>query len=212
MRSSTFARISGLLLLASCLSPSDIRDQAGELSLSVVSGDNQTAPPGTELPNPLVARVEDSRGHTVGDQIVNFVVVSGGGSVFAGGALAGRDGVVQERGPLGSWGPQRVEARAVDNVTGAKLTFAIFTATLTDVQPPVVSNVAASPANPAVGAPFDLTAVVSDTFTGGSNTAAASYAVDSGPPVALSAPDGAFEQHNEAVRAHVPGLPERGPH
>ncbi len=212
MRSSTFARISGLLLLASCLSPSDIRDRAGELSLSVVSGDNQTAPPGTELPNPLVARVEDSRGHVVRGQIVNFIVVSGGGSVFAGAAISGGDGIVQERWTVGSSGPQQVEARAVDNQTGEKLTFAIFTATLTDVQPPVVSNVAASPANPAVGAPFDLTAVVSDTFTGGSNIAAASYAADSGPPVAMSAQDGAFDQQNEAVRAHVPAFATAGSH
>src|SRR6267154_2817494 len=212
MRSSTFARISGLLLLASCLSPSDIRDQAGELSLSVVSGDNQTAPPGTELPNPLVARVEDSRGHAVGDQIVNFVVVSGGGSVFAGGALSGRDGIVQERWTLGSSGPQRVEARAVDNQTGEKLTFAVFTATLTDVQPPVVTDVATSPPNPLPGNPFDLTAVVSDTFTGGSNIVAASYTVDSGPPVAMFAQDGAFNQQNEAVRAHVPAFANSGSH
>src|SRR6267154_2804005 len=133
MRSSTFARICGLLLLASCLSPSDIRDQAGSLSLSVVSGDNQTGPPGTELPAPLVARVEDSRGHAVKGQIVNFVVVSGGGSVFAGAAISGPDGIVQERWTLGASGPQRVEARAIDNLTGAKLTFATFTAMLTDV-------------------------------------------------------------------------------
>ena len=97
MRSSTFARISGLLLVASCLSPSEVRNPAGPLSLSVVSGDNQTAPPGTELPNPLVARVEDSHGHAVNDQVVNFRVVSGGGSVFAGVAISGRDGLVQER-------------------------------------------------------------------------------------------------------------------
>ena len=161
MRSSTIARISGLLLLASCLSPSDTRNRApGALSLSVVSGNNQTAPPGTELPNPLVALVEDSRGHAVKGQIVNFVVVSGGGSVFAGAAISGGDGIVQERWTLGLSGPQRVEARAIDNATGAKLTFAIFTATLTDVQPPVVSNVAASPANPTAGTPFDITATV----------------------------------------------------
>src|SRR5258706_124430 len=177
MRSSTFARISGLLLLASCLSPSDIRDQAGQLSLSVVSGDNQTAPPGTELPNPIVARVEDSRGRAVGGQIVNCVVVSGGGSVFAGAAISGRDGIVQERWTVGFSGPQQVEARAVDNVTGAKLTFAIFTAPLPDVQPPVVTNVASSPANPFPRSPFDLTAVVSDTFTGGSDIAGATDSV-----------------------------------
>src|SRR5437773_1735278 len=212
MRSSTFARISGLLLVASCLSPSEVRNPAGPLSLSVVSGDNQTAPPGTELPNPLVARVEDSHGHAVNDQVVNFRVVSGGGSVFAGVAISGRDGLVQERWTLGASGPQQLEARAIDNETGEKLTFAIFTATLTDVRPPVVSNVAASPANPAVGTPFDLTAVVSDTFTGGSNIAAAAYTVDSGPPVAMVAEDGAFNQQNEAVRAHVPAFATAGSH
>src|SRR5439155_574668 len=138
------------------------------------------------------ALVEDSRGHAVKGQIVNFVVVSGGGSVFAGAAISGGDGIVQERWTLGLSGPQQVEARAVDNGTGAKLTFAIFTATLTDVQPPVVSNVATSPANPTAGTPFDITATVSDATTGGSNIAAASYTVDSGPPVAMFAQDGAF--------------------
>jgi hypothetical protein len=213
VRSSTIARISGLLLLASCLSPSDIRDPAaGPLSLRVISGDNQTAPPGTELPNPLVARVEDARGHPVSGQVVNFRVVSGGGSVFAGVAISGRDGIVQERWTLGPAGPQQLEARAIDNETGAKLTFAIFTATLTDAQPPVVSNVAASPPNPTTGTPFDLTAVVSDTFTGGSNIVAASYAVDSGPPVAMVAQDGAFNQQNEAVGANVPAFANAGEH
>jgi len=212
MRLSSYARIAGLLVLASCVAPVDTDQAVGSLSLSVVSGDNQTAPPGTELPNPLVARVEDSRGHVVRGQIVNFVVVSGGGSVFAGAAISGGDGVVQERWTVGFSGPQQVEARAVDNQTGEKLTFAIFTATLTDVQLPVVTGVATSPVNPLTGTPFDLTAVVSDTFTGGSNIVAASYTVDSGPPVAMFAQDGAFDQQNEAVRAHVPAFANAGSH
>jgi|GEM_PF-1524038 len=212
MRLSSYARIAGLLVLASCATPVGSDQAVGSLSLSVISGNNQTAAPGTELPNPLVARVEDSRGRAMGGQIVNFVVVSGGGSVFAGAAISGRDGIVQERWTLGASGPQQVEARAVDNQTGEKLTFAIFTATLTDVQPPVVSNVATSPANPPTGTSFDVTAVVSDTFTGGSNIAAASYTVDSGPPAVMLAQDGAFDQQNEAVRAHVPAFANAGSH
>jgi len=90
----------------------------GPLTLSLVSGNNQSGPPGTELPNPIVARVEDSRAHPVKGQIVNFVVVSGGGSVFAGAAISGGDGLVQERWTVGFSGPQQVEAPAVDNVTG----------------------------------------------------------------------------------------------
>src|SRR5712691_4013922 len=163
MRLSSLARIAGLLVLASCTAPVGTDQPVGTLSLSVVSGDNQTAPPGTELPNPIVARVEDSRGHPVKGQIVYFVVVSGGGSVFAGAAISGGDGIVQERWTVGFSGSQQVEARAVDNQTGEKITFATFTATLTDVEPPVVSDVAASPPSPTVGTPFHLTAVVSDT-------------------------------------------------
>ncbi|HEV2671233.1 MAG TPA: hypothetical protein VGU74_09085 [Gemmatimonadales bacterium] len=204
MRISSIARLTGLLLLASCLAPSDVGDRSNELSLSLVSGNDQSALPGTELPAPLVARVEDSRGHPVVGQVVNFHVVSGGGSVFAGVAISDHDGLVQERWTLGFSGAQQLEARAVDNETGAKLTFAVFDATLIDVEPPVVSNVATSPANPTPGTPFDLTAVVSDSSTGHSNIVSASYSVDSGPPVAMFADDNTFDQQIEAVRAHVP--------
>src|SRR5437667_602512 len=176
MRLSALARIAGLLVLASCTAPVGTDQPVGSLSLSVVSGNNQIAPPGTELPNPIVALVQDSRGHVVRGQIVNFVVVSGGGSVFAGAAISGGDGIVQERWTVGFSGPQQVEARAVDNTTGEKLTFATFTATLPDVQAPGVSDVPASPANPVAGSPFDLPAVVNDVATGGSNIAAATYA------------------------------------
>src|SRR5438876_11581970 len=212
MRLSSLARIAGLLVLASCTAPVGTDQPVGSLSLSVVSGNNQTAPPGTELPAPLVARVEDPRGHPVKGQIVNFVVVSGGGSVFAGAAISGGDGIVQERWTVGFSGLQQVEARAVDNTTGEELTFATFTATLTDVQAPVVADVASSPANPVAGSPFDLTAVVNDVATGGSNIAAATYAIDGGPPVAMVAQDGAFNQPTEAVLAHVPPFAAGGSH
>src|SRR5216117_3863304 len=212
MRLSSLARLAGLLVLASCIAPVDTDQAVGPLSLSVVSGNNQFGPPGTELPNPIVAIVEDSRGHAVKGQIVNFVVVSGGGSVFAGAAITGADGIAQERWTLGPSGPQQVEARAVDNGTGAKLTFATFTATLTDVAPPVVTGVVTSPANPIAGSPFDLTAVVNDAATGGSNIAGATYAVDGGSPVAMVAQDGAFDEPSEAVLAHVPPFATDGSH
>ena len=212
MRTSRLAVTAGLLILTSCLAPSDVGDRSSQLSLSIISGNNQSGLPGTELPAPLVARVDDSHGHAVNGQVVNFRVVSGGGSVFAGVAISGRDGLVQERWTLGFEGAQRVEARAVDNETGEKLTFATFDATLIDVQAPVVTEVATSPANPTPGTPFDLTAVVSDSFTGHSNIVSAAYSVDSGPPVAMVAEDGAFNQQIEAVRAHVPAFASPGSH
>src|SRR6266550_702111 len=170
MRISSFARLAGLLVLASCVAPVDT------------------------------------------DQAVGPLVVSGGGSVFAGAAITGADGIVQERWTLGASGPQRVEARAIDTQTGAKLTFAIFDATLTDVRAPVVSEVATSPTAPVSGSPFDLTAVVNDAATGGSNIAGATYVVDGGPQVAMVAQDGAFDEPSEAVRATVPPFAAGGSH
>jgi len=94
--------------------------------MSIVSGDGQHGPPGVELPDPLIARIENSRGRPVIGQIVNFRVVLGGGSVFAGATISNRDGLVSERWTLGAAGAQRVEVRAVDPETGNPLTFAVF--------------------------------------------------------------------------------------
>jgi len=64
-------------------------------------------------------------------QIVNFVVASGGGSVFAGASVTNVDGVAQERWTLGlsTAEPQRVEVRAVDPSTGEPKVFGVFQAT-----------------------------------------------------------------------------------
>ena len=193
-------------LLVACVGPTDSNQITGPLTMSVVSGDGQQGVPGSELPDPLVARVEDARGRPVAGQIVNFRVVSGGGSVFAGAAISNRSGLVQERWTLGFSDVQRVEARAVDPATGAPLTFAVFTAAFFDSIPPFTFNVNAFP-NPAQ--PTDsviITAVVSDTFTGGSNIAGAEVQVDSGPFLAMSAGDGAFDQQNEFVIRSLFGL------
>src|SRR3954471_7624391 len=93
--------------------------------LDVLSGNTQTAPVGTELPQPLVVKVTDDKGHVVKGQVVNFVVTAGGGHVFAGTAITNDDGLAQERWTLGGVaGPQQLEARAVDGATGQALVFA----------------------------------------------------------------------------------------
>jgi alpha-tubulin suppressor-like RCC1 family protein len=99
--------------------------------LLVVSGDMQVAPVGTELPQPLVVRVVDENNRPVKNQLVNFVVTAGGGSVFAGSALTNAQGEARERWRLGpsAADSQRVEARAVDPSTGTPLVFAVFKAT-----------------------------------------------------------------------------------
>lgn len=102
-------------------------------SLIIVSGQDQSALAGTELPGAIQVKVVDSTGKAIRGQLVNFKVVSGGGSVFAGSAITTDSGLAKERWTLGrsAADSQRVEARAVDQTTGAGLVFGVFRATAT---------------------------------------------------------------------------------
>lgn len=132
----SFRRLHSILLvalaaaLASCENPAGSGEPGAPARLDIVSGDLQTGPVDAELPQPLVARVVDSRGRPVPGQIVNFRVTMGGGSVFAGAAVTNKDGEARERWTLGTVAAdtQRVEARAVDPTTGEPLVFATFRA------------------------------------------------------------------------------------
>ena len=108
----------------------------GDIQLIVVSGNAQVGDPGGELRTPLVARITDAAGKRMKGLLVNFRVVSGGGSVFAGAAVSNDNGVVQDYWTLGMTGSQVVEVRAVNSTTGGKQTFATFTATFTPAPPP----------------------------------------------------------------------------
>jgi alpha-tubulin suppressor-like RCC1 family protein len=135
-------RLAGLTLaigLASCGDSAE-PGTGPVTSVAIVSGDLQKGPGNAELPDPLVVRVLDGDGNPVRGQVVNFRVVAGYGSVFAGSGSSNEDGLVQERWTLGPFSPdtQRVEARAVDPVTGEPIVFAVFRAVATppdDVPP-----------------------------------------------------------------------------
>lgn len=105
-------------------------DEPGVAALvAIVAGDDQRAPVGTELPQAVVVRVTDARALAVESQIVSFVVVSGGGRVFAGTAQTNASGEARERWTLGtSAGEQILEARAVDQDTGEPIVFSRVTA------------------------------------------------------------------------------------
>lgn len=100
-------------------------------NMQIISGDNQSAAAGSELTNPLVAKVTDSNGDPVPNFSVSFVVTAGGGHMFAGFATSNSAGEVRDYWTLGTKASetQHVEVRAVDATTGEKLTFATFTAT-----------------------------------------------------------------------------------
>jgi len=100
-----------------------------QLTLDVVSGNGQSGVVGTEVA-PLIVIVR-SNGNPVPLQVLNFRVVSGGGSVYGGTELTDNDGIAQEIWTLGTDAsqPQQVEVRAVESSTGAQKVFATFTAT-----------------------------------------------------------------------------------
>src|SRR5690606_17006240 len=92
--------VGGLVFVAGC--DDATTTEAGELAptglqLDIVSGNEQRAAAGSELPNPVVIRVRDSAGRAVRNQIVNFRVTDGGGSVYGGATLTNESGIAQDR-------------------------------------------------------------------------------------------------------------------
>ena len=120
-----------LTFSAACDSPVETADMPA-VSLSIVSGSGQTGAVGAELGAPLVVRVtrqQNKKDVGVANQLVNFRVLTGGGSVFAGSALTNADGSAQEYWTLGpAIGENVLEVRAVDANTGEKQVFARFNA------------------------------------------------------------------------------------
>ena len=135
-------------------------------AMVVISGNAQRDTVGQELPGLLVVQVEDENGIPVAGQLVNFVVVSGGGSVFAGSAITNGQGRALERWTLGTVAgdTQRVEARAIDPETGAALVFAVFEALgVPDAPTTLVANPDTA-AFDALGDTIRATAAIADRF------------------------------------------------
>jgi hypothetical protein len=133
---SVLAVVAVACLSLSCQNQSAEYIDPGDLQLVIVSGNEQTEEPFTELPEPLVVKVVNKNGTAgVPNQIVNFVVLEGGGSVYAGTSTTDQFGLAAEYWTLGDVGPQRLEARAV-TASGEKLVYGEFRATA--VQPPQI--------------------------------------------------------------------------
>ncbi|MDH5805091.1 MAG: Ig-like domain-containing protein, partial [Gemmatimonadota bacterium] len=93
---------------------SALADVAAEVAIT--SGDGQTGVVGRQLPNPLEVTVTDRFGNPVVGQLVNFVITSGGGSMWAGSANTDSNGRAADYWTLGTdvSVENRVEARAVE--------------------------------------------------------------------------------------------------
>ncbi|HYT82284.1 MAG TPA: Ig-like domain-containing protein, partial [Gemmatimonadales bacterium] len=172
------------LLAFACIQEATTPTSGPPASVRIVSGDLQSGTVAAELPSPLVVKVVDSAGRPQAGQLVNFRVMSGGGSVFAGATLTSPSGVAQERWTLGTNAAdsQRVEARAVDNVTGTALTYAVFNATALPGPPAHVAanggDGQASAAGTAVAIPPSV--LVEDRFQNPVPGVAVTFAVASG--------------------------------
>ena len=153
------AFLAGALFLSCDGSPTE-REPATVASMDVVSGNHQVDTVGTELAAPLVVKVVDTEGQPFPGQLVNFRVVAGGGSVFAGSSITNAEGIARERWTLGTTAgdTQRVEARAINNETGEALRFAIFTAVGT---PDVPASITKTRGDAQTGA---LASVLSDSL------------------------------------------------
>jgi hypothetical protein len=100
------------------------------VAVRIVDGDVQVGPAERELAEPVRVQVVDEAGRAIPNYVVNFRVVAGGGSVFAGAAMTDANGRAADYWTLGpaSADTQRVEVRAVDPATGARRVYATFRA------------------------------------------------------------------------------------
>jgi hypothetical protein len=87
------------------------------LTLTSVSGDEQTGAPGQPLSQPLRVRVSNLQGGSTDRLAVEWVVVSGSGRVEPRYSFTDADGIAEATWTLGATaGVQRIEARFADEV------------------------------------------------------------------------------------------------
>jgi alpha-tubulin suppressor-like RCC1 family protein len=122
-------------LLASCESATGPQPLPAPAAVQAVSGNGQTAPAGTLLPDPVVVRVTDEDGELLDGGVVVFRVIAGGGTVREGTARTGADGMAGEHWTLGTTaGEQALEARVLD-AGGTPLVADTFASTATPAAP-----------------------------------------------------------------------------
>lgn len=143
-----------------------------------VSGDAQNATVDQELPDPIVAQVNDQFGAAMSGVSVTFQIISGGGSVGSATATTDASGQVSTTWRLGTAsGPQELRVTAQGGSAQAT-----FTATAQADAPTAVAEVSGNnqvaPRNAQVGSP--LVVQVQDQFGNGVPSVTVMFAVTSG--------------------------------
>ena len=86
--------------------------------LLIVSGDNQTAPVGTQLPQPLVVRVIDDAAKGVPGVRISWEVVIGNGTLSAAQTVTGNDGQASVRATPSVIGQSAINATIAEDLPG----------------------------------------------------------------------------------------------
>src|SRR5206468_1690219 len=96
---------------------------AAASALAIVSGNNQSAPVGLQLPSPLVVKATDAAGRAVSGAQIDWTIVSGGGLLGSATTTTGSDGTTQVLYTLGSVaGPATIRA-ALHNAPAVTVSF-----------------------------------------------------------------------------------------
>ena len=106
----------------------DIGQPPTASAIEMVGGDGQSAPVGTQLPNPLVVEVTDDAGNPVSGVTVQWSA-PGGGEVSPASSQTGSDGRTSAARTLGASAGQHATLATVSGLQGSPVT---FTATATD--------------------------------------------------------------------------------
>jgi Bacterial Ig-like domain (group 1)/Bacterial Ig-like domain (group 3) len=161
--------------------------------LAAVSGDGQTAPAGTGLPEPLVVRVTDAFGNPIHDVAVTWTT-DGGGDVSEATTVTGPDGLASVRRTLGPTAGSQQTLATAQGLAGSPVT---FTHTATAGAAAVLELVSGDGQSAAVGTPLADPLVVRAHDAGGNPVAglAVAWVVGEGggslaPATSTTAADG----------------------
>ena len=176
-------------------------------SLQTVSGNDQSGIVADPLSDPLLVKVIDANDAPVSGHAVNFVVTSGGGSVFGGNTTTDADGLAQELWTLGTStaDSQRVEARLVSTGTDEPLV-AVFRATALASSPTTMTKAGGDEQSAEVGRRLAdaLVVKVVDEHGNGVPGAAVAWAVSTGSG-SISPTSGETTATGEAEASWTPG-------
>jgi hypothetical protein len=151
LRKLNFAALAALIAAISVQCGGDTGPPSDASTIEMAGGNEQVAPAGDPLPNPLVVLVTDDAGDPVEGVTVQWAA-DGGGGVSPGSAQTGSDGKASTTRTLGATAGQQTTTAAVTGLQGSPVT---FTATATEGATPGITITTNPPTAALTGEVFD---------------------------------------------------------